>query len=47
MALWMVPGFDELLRSAKRPAVHLEMRDSYGVVGEPREMDPESDYWRP
>ncbi|MFB0629233.1 DUF6879 family protein [Streptomyces sp. AB3(2024)] len=53
-----VPSFDELLDSAKHSAVHLEMRDAYGVAHESqgfadwlrtgeRETDPDSDYWRP
>ncbi|MBP2403496.1 DUF6879 family protein [Streptomyces syringium] len=52
------PGFDELLASAKRSAVHLEMRDVYGVGDEAqdferwartgeRDIDPTSDYWAP
>ncbi|GAB2584210.1 hypothetical protein GCM10027168_16330 [Streptomyces capparidis] len=52
------PGFDELLAAAKRSAVHLEMRDSYGVGDEAgdyerwkrtggRDIDPTSDYWAP
>ncbi|MFC1412649.1 DUF6879 family protein [Streptacidiphilus sp. N1-12] len=54
----VVPSFDELLSSAQRSAVHLEMRDSYSVGGESsgfsrwkrtgeRDNDPNSDYWRP
>jgi hypothetical protein len=54
-----VPDFNELLRSAESSALHLEMRDSYAVgsekeqiaawreAGERREIDPESDYWKP
>ncbi|GAA2052664.1 hypothetical protein GCM10009839_70240 [Catenulispora yoronensis] len=54
-----VPDFNELLRSAKASALHLEMRDSYAVgreveqiaawreAGYRREIDPESDYWKP
>lgn len=53
-----VPDFDELLRSAEHSALHLEMRDAYGVSGEakaftdwkagqPRNLDPDSDYWSP
>ncbi|MDX3854800.1 DUF6879 family protein [Streptomyces sp. AK02-01A] len=52
------PGFDELLAAAKRSAVHLEMRDSYGVGDEAadfegwkrtgqRDVDPASSYWAP
>ena len=52
-----VPSFDELLSRAHRSAVHLEMRDAYGVGGESsgfarwmktgeRDNDPTSDYWR-
>ncbi|MGW0706686.1 DUF6879 family protein [Streptomyces sp. NPDC002643] len=51
-----VPSFDELLNSAQRSAVHLEMRDSYGVANEAgdfarwkstgeRDNDPGSPYW--
>lgn len=51
-----VPTFDELLDSATQSAVHLEMRDSYGVAGESedfarwkasgeRDNDPSSAYW--
>nr|WSW49217.1 hypothetical protein OG296_39705 [Streptomyces sp. NBC_01001] len=53
----VVPGFDELLDGAQASALHLEMRDAYGVPAESpafahwlatgtREMDPASDYWR-
>ncbi|RLU92085.1 hypothetical protein CTZ27_19675 [Streptomyces griseocarneus] len=53
-----VPGFDELLRSARRSAVHMEMRDCYGVAEEAADferwkatgiqnLDPGSDHWRP
>lgn len=53
-----VLGFEELLRSAQRTAVHLEMRDSYAVSDEAadfarwcetgeRDLDPASDYWGP
>jgi hypothetical protein len=53
-----VPSFDELLAAAQHSAVHLEMRDSYGVDDESsgfalwqrtgdRDNDPTSDYWRP
>lgn len=52
-----VPSFDELLDAAQYSAVHLEMRDAYGVAHESegfaswlstgeRESDPDSDYWR-
>lgn len=51
-----VPSFAELLDSARRSAVHLEMRDVYGVAGEAddfgrwqrtgeRDTDPESPHW--
>ncbi|MDV9169753.1 hypothetical protein R6V09_06335 [Streptomyces sp. W16] len=51
-----VPSFAELLDGARRSAVHLEMRDAYGVAGEAddfgrwqetgeRDTDPESPYW--
>ena len=51
-----MPSFDELLRSAKTSAAHLEMRDAYGVSGEAaaftawksdgtRDTDPESPHW--
>lgn len=50
------PSFDDLLRSASTSAVHLEMRDAYGVSGEAaafaawkadgtRDTDPDSPYW--
>ncbi|MBK6017762.1 DUF6879 family protein [Streptomyces sp. MBT53] len=53
-----VPSFTELLDGAQRSAVHLEMRDTYGVAGEAddfahwqrtgeRDTDPESPYWGP
>ncbi|WHM35805.1 DUF6879 family protein [Streptomyces sp. BPTC-684] len=53
-----VPSFAELLDSAERTAVHLEMRDAYGVAGEAadfacwkrtgeRDMDPGSPDWAP
>jgi hypothetical protein len=53
-----VPSFDELLDSAQRAAVHLEMRDAYGVAGEAddfarwkstgeRDINPGSSYWSP
>ncbi|MDG4531910.1 DUF6879 family protein [Streptomyces sp. AV19] len=49
-------SFDELLNSATHSAVHLEMRDIYGVAGEAEEfeqwkrtgevdLDPESEGW--
>ncbi|MFJ4921365.1 DUF6879 family protein [Streptomyces sp. NPDC088725] len=52
------PGFEELLAAAKHSAVHLEMRDSYGVGDESedfekwkrtgrRDVDPASAYWTP
>jgi hypothetical protein len=52
-----VPSFDELLNRTRRSAVHLEMRDAYGVDDESsgfaqwlrtgeRDNDPSSDYWR-
>ncbi|MEV7598642.1 DUF6879 family protein [Kitasatospora sp. NPDC089797] len=52
-----VPDFATLLREAKTSAVHLEMRDAYGVGDESsgfarwlrtgeRDNDPNSDYWR-
>ncbi|PVE07134.1 DUF6879 family protein [Streptomyces scopuliridis] len=52
------PGFEELLNSAKHSAVHLELRDTYGVGDEAadferwkrsgqRDVDPRSDYWTP
>lgn len=53
-----VPSFDELLSGAQRSAVHLEMRDAYGVTSEAddfarwkstgeRDSDPGSPYWAP
>ncbi|MYV48232.1 DUF6879 family protein [Streptomyces sp. SID2888] len=53
-----VPSFAELLDRATESAVHLEMRDSYGVAGEADAFahwqatgdvddDPESPYWAP
>ncbi|CBG71856.1 conserved hypothetical protein [Streptomyces scabiei 87.22] len=53
-----VPTFDELLDGAQRSAIHLEMRDSYGVASEAddfarwqrtgeRDIDPGSAYWLP
>jgi hypothetical protein len=52
------PGFDELLAAARISAVHLEMRDAYGVGDEAadfaawkrtgeRDVDPASTYWAP
>ncbi|MEU2180758.1 DUF6879 family protein [Streptomyces thermolilacinus] len=52
------PGFGELLATARHSAVHLEMRDSYGVGDEAgdfehwkrtgeRDADPTSAYWTP
>ncbi|MFF3156192.1 DUF6879 family protein [Streptomyces sp. NPDC057910] len=52
------PSFNELLSSARHSAVHLEMRDSYGVGDETedfenwkrtgrRDVDPASAYWAP
>jgi hypothetical protein len=52
-----VPTFEELLSSAQHSAIHLEMRDAYGLGDESsgftrwkltgtRDNDPESDYWR-
>jgi len=53
-----VPSFDDLLDGAQRTAVHLEMRDAYGVGNEAddfarwkktgeRDIDPGSPYWGP
>ncbi|MGV9339720.1 DUF6879 family protein [Streptomyces sp. NPDC003688] len=53
-----LPSFAELLYSAVDSAVHLEMRDAYGVAGEAASFarwqetgevddDPESPYWAP
>ncbi|MER5971448.1 DUF6879 family protein [Streptomyces sp. NPDC002055] len=53
-----VPSFVELLDGAQHSAVHLEMRDAYGVVNEAedfaqwkrtgeRDVDPASAYWAP
>ncbi|MEU6085603.1 DUF6879 family protein [Streptomyces sp. NPDC047085] len=53
-----VPSFDELLDGAQSSAVHLEMRDAYGVASEAddfarwkrtgqRDTDPDSPYWGP
>ncbi|MFE2035877.1 DUF6879 family protein [Streptomyces scopuliridis] len=52
------PSFEELMRAATRTAVHLEMRDAYGVSDEAddfqqwkrtgeRDTDPASAYWGP
>jgi hypothetical protein len=52
------PGFDELLAAVRHSAVHLELRDSYGVRDEAedferwrrsgqRDTDPASRYWTP
>ncbi|MFE9259267.1 DUF6879 family protein [Streptomyces sp. NPDC006879] len=52
------PGFNELLAAARHSALHLEMRDSYGVGDEAedfenwqrtgqRDVDPASAYWAP
>ncbi|MEY9872475.1 hypothetical protein ABH931_001951 [Streptacidiphilus sp. MAP12-33] len=52
-------SLDELFASCQRSAVHLEMRDSYGVEHESQalqqwlktgtrdNLDPDGDYWRP
>lgn len=51
-----VPTFADLLDGAQESAVHLEMRDAYGVAGEAddftrwqetgeRDMDPAGPYW--
>ncbi|MEU3683790.1 DUF6879 family protein [Streptomyces sp. NPDC030592] len=53
-----VPSFADLLDGARESAVHLEMRDSYGVASEADDFrqwletgavddDPDSTYWRP
>ncbi|MEE4594026.1 hypothetical protein V2J94_19375 [Streptomyces sp. DSM 41524] len=52
-----VPSFDELLNSAQHSALHLEMRDHYGVDEERHVVEAwqkegalpgyESDYWHP
>ncbi|MEV7975742.1 DUF6879 family protein [Streptomyces sp. NPDC086519] len=53
-----VPSFDDLLDGAEHTAVHLEMRDAYGVASEAddfarwkatgeRDTDPDSPYWGP
>lgn len=53
-----VPTFAELLDGAVTSAVHLELRDAYGVASEAedfahwqntgaRDTDPDSAYWRP
>ncbi|MBD0695738.1 DUF6879 family protein [Streptomyces sp. CBMA123] len=52
----IVPDYSALLRSARRTAVHLEMRDAYGVAQEAAEFeefkrsgtadtDPDSAWW--
>ncbi|MFD9690909.1 DUF6879 family protein [Kitasatospora sp. NPDC059146] len=52
-----VMSFSDLLAAARYSAVHLEMRDSYGVPDEAEaverfrltgesDLDPESEYWR-
>ncbi|MGW2511131.1 DUF6879 family protein [Streptomyces scopuliridis] len=52
------PSFEELMTAATRTAVHLEMRDAYGVSDEAedfrhwkrtgeRDTDPSSAYWGP
>ncbi|MFE3504661.1 DUF6879 family protein [Kitasatospora sp. NPDC059160] len=52
-----VPDFETLLRETTKSAVHLEMRDAYGVGDESsgfarwlrtgeRDNNPNSDYWR-
>ncbi|MFE6379245.1 DUF6879 family protein [Streptomyces roseolus] len=52
------PRFDELLASARRSAIHLELRDGYAVPDEAadyqgwretgeRDVDPASPYWSP
>ncbi|MFE7531768.1 DUF6879 family protein [Kitasatospora sp. NPDC057542] len=55
--MWLnVPDFDQLMHSAQHSAIHLEMRDSYGVPDEEQaverfretgksDLDPESEYW--
>ncbi|KNB51998.1 DUF6879 family protein [Streptomyces caatingaensis] len=51
-----MPHFSELLRAARRTAVHLEMRDNYAVSDEAggfghflrtgeADIDPDSDFW--
>ncbi|RKN39732.1 DUF6879 family protein [Streptomyces hoynatensis] len=50
-----VPSFDKLLASCRRSAVHLEMRDSYGVSYEAEDLAAwrrtgrwdNPDYWEP
>ncbi|WP_369169649.1 DUF6879 family protein [Streptomyces sp. R28] len=53
-----VPSFDQLMEAAQRSAMHLEMRDQYGVGDEAddfntwrrtgqRDTDPHSEYWAP
>lgn len=56
--MWLnAPDFDQLLVGARYSAVHLEMRDTYGVPDEAEaierfrltgesDLDPESEYWR-
>lgn len=52
------PSFNDLMEAAQRSAVHLEMRDQYGVGDEAadfdnwlrtgeRDVDPASEYWAP
>lgn len=53
------PSLDDLFASCRRSAVHLEIRDSYGVehesaalqqwlsTGTRDNLDPDGDYWRP
>ncbi|MGW2188252.1 DUF6879 family protein [Streptomyces sp. NPDC001719] len=52
-----VPDFAELLESARRTAVHLEMRDTYSVGDETEsfvhftrtgetDLDPDSEFWQ-
>ncbi|MEU9518273.1 DUF6879 family protein [Streptomyces sp. NPDC048224] len=54
----VLPSFAELLDGARESAVHLEMRDVYGVATEAEDFrrwldtgavddDPDSTYWRP
>jgi hypothetical protein len=53
-----LPSFAELLNGARESAVHLEMRDAYGVAAESEDFarwratgevdtDPQSPYWAP
>ncbi|NUT29847.1 MAG: hypothetical protein HOV84_28730 [Streptomyces sp.] len=53
-----VPSFEELMEAAQSSAVHLEMRDQYGVADEAddfdtwlrtgqRDVDAASEYWSP